>query len=104
MNFGVEYGKKFPFFFLGAEILFATSAIRPRADVAYCIHALSRRLAKTHNWTVGLNLSIACWIYWSFKICHLSFCCCCCHIKVMDDGTLKFCLQMGWNVVDNVAR
>ena len=37
-----------------AEILFATSAVRPRADVAYCIHALSRRLAKTRNWTVGL--------------------------------------------------
>jgi len=34
------------------EILFATSAVRPRADVAYCIHALSRRLAKTRNWTV----------------------------------------------------
>ncbi|KAK7267586.1 hypothetical protein RIF29_20264 [Crotalaria pallida] len=34
------------------KILFATSAIRPRADVAYCIHALSRRLAKTRNWTV----------------------------------------------------
>lgn len=34
------------------EIFMATSAIRPRADVAYCIHALARRLAKTHNWTV----------------------------------------------------
>ncbi|PKI47626.1 hypothetical protein CRG98_031977, partial [Punica granatum] len=33
------------------KILIATSAIRPRADVAYCIHALSRRLSKTHNWT-----------------------------------------------------
>ncbi|CAN1151561.1 Putative clathrin assembly protein At2g01600 [Linum perenne] len=37
------------------KILFATQAIRPRADVAYCIHALSRRLAKTHNWTVALK-------------------------------------------------
>lgn len=37
-----------------AEILLATSAIRPRADVAYCIHALARRLAKTHNWTVWI--------------------------------------------------
>ncbi|KAJ4835249.1 hypothetical protein Tsubulata_026679 [Turnera subulata] len=37
------------------KILIATSAIRPRADVAYCIHALSRRLAKTHNWTVALK-------------------------------------------------
>lgn len=35
-----------------AEILISTSAIRPRADVAYCLHALARRLAKTHNWTV----------------------------------------------------
>ncbi|XP_057960437.1 putative clathrin assembly protein At2g01600 isoform X1 [Malania oleifera] len=37
------------------KILTATSAIRPRADVAYCIHALARRLAKTHNWTVALK-------------------------------------------------
>lgn len=44
---------KFEFyFFFFVEILFATSAVRPRADVAYCIHALSRRLAKTRNWTV----------------------------------------------------
>ncbi|KAJ9135752.1 hypothetical protein P3X46_032901 [Hevea brasiliensis] len=40
------------------KILIATSAIRPRADVAYCIHALSRRLAKTHNWTVALKTLI----------------------------------------------
>ncbi|XP_034930463.1 putative clathrin assembly protein At2g01600 isoform X1 [Populus alba] len=40
------------------KILAATSAIRPRADVAYCIHALSRRLAKTHNWTVALKILI----------------------------------------------
>lgn len=39
---------------LFAEILVATSAIRPRADVAYCIHTLARRLAKTHNWTVWI--------------------------------------------------
>lgn len=40
-----------------AEILLATSAIRPRADVAYCLHALARRLGKTRNWTVlSLNL------------------------------------------------
>ncbi|KAF7827643.1 putative clathrin assembly protein [Senna tora] len=37
------------------KILFATTAVRPRADVAYCIHALSRRLAKTRNWTVRLS-------------------------------------------------
>lgn len=40
------------------KILIATSAIRPRADVAYCIHALSRRLAKTRNWTVALKTLI----------------------------------------------
>ncbi|XP_065855948.1 putative clathrin assembly protein At2g01600 [Euphorbia lathyris] len=40
------------------KILVATSAIRPRADVAYCIHALSRRLSKTHNWTVALKTLI----------------------------------------------
>ncbi|KAK6122394.1 hypothetical protein DH2020_043836 [Rehmannia glutinosa] len=41
-----------------AEILVATSAIRPRADVAYCIHAFARRLTKTHNWTVALKTLI----------------------------------------------
>ncbi|XP_044490182.1 putative clathrin assembly protein At2g01600 isoform X2 [Mangifera indica] len=40
------------------KILLATSAIRPRADVAYCIHALARRLAKTRNWTVALKTLI----------------------------------------------
>ncbi|XAR72218.1 hypothetical protein NMG60_11018786 [Bertholletia excelsa] len=40
------------------RILLATSAVRPRADVAYCIHALARRLAKTHNWTVALKTLI----------------------------------------------
>ncbi|KAK7319145.1 hypothetical protein RJT34_03863 [Clitoria ternatea] len=40
------------------KILFATSTVRPRADVAYCIHALSRRLAKTRNWTVALKTLI----------------------------------------------
>nr|KAJ0225507.1 hypothetical protein LSAT_V11C100030660 [Lactuca sativa] len=33
------------------KVLAATSAIRPRADVQYCLHALARRLAKTRNWT-----------------------------------------------------
>ncbi|KAI0504544.1 hypothetical protein KFK09_015496 [Dendrobium nobile] len=36
-------------------IFLAISAARPRADVAYCIHALARRLAKTHNWAVALK-------------------------------------------------
>ncbi|GMP93507.1 hypothetical protein CsSME_00043290 [Camellia sinensis var. sinensis] len=40
------------------KIFSATSAIRSRADVAYCIHALARRLAKTHNWTVALKTLI----------------------------------------------
>ncbi|XP_010527791.1 PREDICTED: putative clathrin assembly protein At2g01600 [Tarenaya hassleriana] len=40
------------------KIFFATSATRPRADVAYCIHALSRRLHKTRNWTVALKTLI----------------------------------------------
>ncbi|KAL8136080.1 hypothetical protein AgCh_010615 [Apium graveolens] len=34
------------------------SGIRPRADIAYCIHALSRRLSKTHNWAVALKTLI----------------------------------------------
>ncbi|KAG9137845.1 hypothetical protein Leryth_024324 [Lithospermum erythrorhizon] len=33
-------------------IFSAISATRPRADVAYCIHALARRLTKTKNWAV----------------------------------------------------
>ncbi|XP_008242823.1 PREDICTED: putative clathrin assembly protein At5g35200 [Prunus mume] len=36
-------------------IFSAVSATRPRADVAYCIHALARRLSKTHNWAVALK-------------------------------------------------
>nr|XP_043638270.1 putative clathrin assembly protein At2g01600 [Erigeron canadensis] len=40
------------------KILAYTSAIRPRADVQYCLHALARRLAKTRNWTVALKTLI----------------------------------------------
>lgn len=40
------------------KILLSTSVLRPRADVAYCLHALARRLAKTHNWTVALKTLI----------------------------------------------
>ncbi|KAF4353794.1 hypothetical protein G4B88_011653 [Cannabis sativa] len=51
-EFATRLGNVFTIvFFFYAEILIATSAIRPRADVAYCIRALSRRLTKTHNWT-----------------------------------------------------
>ncbi|KAL8149395.1 putative clathrin assembly protein At5g57200 [Apium graveolens] len=40
------------------RIFWATSAVRPRADVAYCIHALSRRLSKTRNWIVAIKALI----------------------------------------------
>ncbi|MQL68936.1 hypothetical protein Taro_001199 [Colocasia esculenta] len=39
-------------------ILDAVSATRPRADIAYCINSLARRLAKTHNWAVALKILI----------------------------------------------
>lgn len=39
-------------------IFAAISATRPRADVAYCIQALARRLSKTHNWAVALKTLI----------------------------------------------
>ncbi|CAI5465795.1 unnamed protein product [Closterium sp. Yama58-4] len=32
-----------------------TSASRPRADVAYTIHQIGKRLGKTHNWCVALK-------------------------------------------------
>ncbi|KAF9625279.1 hypothetical protein IFM89_020865 [Coptis chinensis] len=42
------------------KIFASTSAMRPRADVVYCIHALSRRLTKTHNWTeIVIDLTVA---------------------------------------------
>ncbi|XP_050215852.1 putative clathrin assembly protein At5g57200 [Mercurialis annua] len=40
------------------KIFSATSVIRPRADVAYCIHALSKRLSKTRNWIVAVKTLI----------------------------------------------
>ncbi|KAF6144610.1 hypothetical protein GIB67_006102 [Kingdonia uniflora] len=40
------------------KILGATSEARPRADVVYCKNALSKRLTKTHNWTVALKTLI----------------------------------------------
>ncbi|XP_074586779.1 putative clathrin assembly protein At5g57200 [Curcuma longa] len=39
-------------------IFAATSVVRPRADVAYCIYALGRRLSKTRNWTVAMKTLI----------------------------------------------
>lgn len=40
------------------KILTATSAVRPRADLAYCMYTLAKRLAKTHNWVVALKTLI----------------------------------------------
>ncbi|KAK8962163.1 putative clathrin assembly protein [Platanthera guangdongensis] len=40
------------------KIFAATSVVRPRADLAYCIYALAKRLAKTHNWVVALKTLI----------------------------------------------
>ncbi|WVZ77683.1 hypothetical protein U9M48_025523 [Paspalum notatum var. saurae] len=40
------------------KIFLATSVNRPRADVSYCIYALSRRLSKTKNWIVALKTLI----------------------------------------------
>ncbi|KAL9151061.1 hypothetical protein ABFS82_11G029500 [Erythranthe guttata] len=39
-------------------ILGAVSGSRPRADVSYCIHTLTRRLAKTRTWVVALKTLI----------------------------------------------
>ncbi|CAL5184557.1 unnamed protein product [Lathyrus oleraceus] len=40
------------------KIFYATSAHQPRADVAYCIHKLSKRLSKTRNWIVAVKTLI----------------------------------------------
>ncbi|XP_062221654.1 putative clathrin assembly protein At5g35200 [Phragmites australis] len=40
------------------DIFYHLSPGRPRADVAYCIRALGRRLSKTHNWAVALKTLI----------------------------------------------
>uniref|UniRef100_A0A803MPR1 ENTH domain-containing protein n=1 Tax=Chenopodium quinoa TaxID=63459 RepID=A0A803MPR1_CHEQI len=40
------------------KVFAATSVVRPRADVAYCIHALARRLNKTKNWIVAIKVLI----------------------------------------------
>ncbi|KAJ4754708.1 ENTH/ANTH/VHS superfamily protein [Rhynchospora pubera] len=37
------------------KIFYATSSGRPRTDVSYCVHALSKRLTKTRNWVVALK-------------------------------------------------
>uniref|UniRef100_A0A0E0LF73 ENTH domain-containing protein n=1 Tax=Oryza punctata TaxID=4537 RepID=A0A0E0LF73_ORYPU len=38
-----------------AKIIAAASGARPLAEVSYCVHALARRLSKTHNWVVALK-------------------------------------------------
>jgi len=48
------------------KIVAATSIARPRADVAYCIHALARRLAKTRNWIVS---TVALWLRLFHSLC-----------------------------------
>ncbi|XP_038983758.1 putative clathrin assembly protein At5g57200 [Phoenix dactylifera] len=40
------------------KIFVATAVDRPRTDVAYCVHILARRLAKTRNWVVALKTLI----------------------------------------------
>lgn len=40
------------------KIFYATSAYQPRADVAYCIHTLAKRLSKTRNWIVAVKTLI----------------------------------------------
>ncbi|XP_010438819.1 PREDICTED: putative clathrin assembly protein At4g25940 [Camelina sativa] len=40
------------------KIFSATSVVQPRADVAYCIHALAKRLSKTRNWVVAIKVLI----------------------------------------------
>ncbi|XP_021276697.1 putative clathrin assembly protein At5g57200 [Herrania umbratica] len=40
------------------KIFSATSVVRPRADVAYCIHALAKRLSKTRSWIVAIKILI----------------------------------------------
>ncbi|KAK1418361.1 hypothetical protein QVD17_27504 [Tagetes erecta] len=40
------------------KIFSAISVVAPRADVAYCIHTLDRRLSKTKNWIVAIKTLI----------------------------------------------
>ncbi|XXG58025.1 hypothetical protein AAC387_Pa04g0441 [Persea americana] len=40
------------------KIFTATSVVRPRADVAYCVQALAKRLGKTRSWMVALKTLI----------------------------------------------
>ncbi|KAL6540848.1 hypothetical protein OROMI_024731 [Orobanche minor] len=53
-------------------ILGAVSGSRPRADVSFCIHALTRRLAKTRTWVVALKTLIV--IHRALREVDQSFC------------------------------
>uniref|UniRef100_A0A0D9VMA2 ENTH domain-containing protein n=2 Tax=Leersia perrieri TaxID=77586 RepID=A0A0D9VMA2_9ORYZ len=44
--------------YIRGDIFYHLSAGRARADVAYCIRALGRRLSKTRNWAVALKTLI----------------------------------------------
>uniref|UniRef100_A0A7N0T6M1 ENTH domain-containing protein n=1 Tax=Kalanchoe fedtschenkoi TaxID=63787 RepID=A0A7N0T6M1_KALFE len=53
-------------------IFSAMSASRPQQDVNYCIDALTKRLAKTHNWAVALKTLLV--IHRALKEIGSSFC------------------------------
>ncbi|KAL6534748.1 hypothetical protein OROGR_013423 [Orobanche gracilis] len=53
-------------------ILGAVSGSRPRADVSFCIHALTRRLEKTRTWVVALKTLIV--IHRALREVDQSFC------------------------------
>ena len=59
-----------------AEIAAASSIAGARADVAYCVHALARRLTKTRNWIVSTVHLLCQWrnfpfirYGWCFMVC-----------------------------------
>lgn len=63
------FDQSFFFVIFSTEIFSATSAVRPRADVAYCIHALAKRLSRTHNWVVShLNTHTLSLITWTLSL------------------------------------
>lgn len=72
------------FYVFLAAIFSTVSATRPRADVAYCIHALARRLSRTHNWAVCASILCVCdgilerkietFVIWSKSIISVKLC------------------------------
>lgn len=87
------------------KVVAATSIARPRADVAYCIHALARRLAKTRNWIVSCMLEIfppivpvvyriCCLDYFSWEFfSHCSLFLSSLELVVLGAILVRFCLQ-----------